>query len=246
MSGSNDKKAILKRYFGHSEFRVGQAQVVDAILSGRDAICVMPTGAGKSVCYQVPALMFGGITLVISPLISLMKDQVNALTQNGISAAYINSSLSFSQYRTAVENIRKGVYKIIYVAPERLEIAEFLEACRGMRIDLLAVDEAHCISQWGQDFRPSYLKISNFLDQLGYRPTVAAFTATATEEVKSDIEYSLKLDSNPEFTASVIVAYTGAMLRMKDRGEIGCKTVFDVTPAELSGISREEMLAHLL
>ena len=174
-----DKTAILKQYFGHSAFRDGQEQVVDAILRRQDALCVMPTGAGKSVCYQVPALMFNGITIVISPLISLMKDQVNALTQNGIAAAYLNSSLSFEQYSAVLDRIRHGAYKILYVAPERLSVSGFLDACRSTTVDLLAVDEAHCISQWGQDFRPSYLKIADFINELGYRPTIAAFTATA-------------------------------------------------------------------
>ena len=190
-----DKNTVLKQYFGHSAFRTGQEQVVDAILQGRDALCVMPTGAGKSVCYQVPALMFNGVTIVVSPLISLMKDQVNALTQNGIKAAYLNSSLTFAQYAKVISNIRRGVYKILYVAPERLAVPDFLDACIDIKVDLLAIDEAHCISQWGQDFRPSYLKIADFVDSLGYRPTVAAFTATATAEVKDDIEYSLKLKS---------------------------------------------------
>lgn len=190
-----DKKTILKQYFGHSAFRDGQEQVVDAILQRKDALCVMPTGAGKSVCYQVPALMFSGITIVISPLISLMKDQVNALTQNGIPAAYLNSSLSFEQYCLVIDRMRRGTYKILYVAPERLAVPGFLDACRSVTVDLLAVDEAHCISQWGQDFRPSYLKIADFINELGYRPTIAAFTATATAEVKDDIEYSLKLNA---------------------------------------------------
>ena len=190
-----DKKTILKQYFGHSSFRSGQEQVVDAILQGQDALCVMPTGAGKSVCYQVPALMFNGITIVVSPLISLMKDQVNALTQNGIQAAYLNSSLNSVQYAKVIDNFRQGAYKILYVAPERLEVPEFVYACKDVRVDLLAIDEAHCISQWGQDFRPSYLKIADFVSAIGYRPTIAAFTATATAEVKDDIEYSLKLKS---------------------------------------------------
>ena len=190
-----DKKTVLKEYFGHSEFRPGQDMVVDAILERRDALCVMPTGAGKSVCYQVPALMFEGVTLVISPLISLMKDQVNALTQNGIRAAYLNSSLTLAQYTKVISNIKSGAYKIIYVAPERLAVPDFLDACRSLKVDLIAVDEAHCISHWGQDFRPSYLRISEFVNSLGYRPVIAAFTATATAEVKDDIEYSLELNS---------------------------------------------------
>ena len=190
-----DKKTVLKQYFGHSSFRFGQEMVVDAILQRRDALCVMPTGAGKSVCYQVPALIFDGITLVISPLISLMKDQVNSLTQNGIRAAYLNSSLTPAQYTKVISNIKNGIYKIIYVAPERLAVPDFLDACRSLKVDLVAVDEAHCISHWGQDFRPSYLKIDEFVNALGYRPVIAAFTATATAEVKDDIEYSLKLKS---------------------------------------------------
>ena len=188
-----DKYSVLKQYFGHDAFRAGQEAVVDSILRAQDALCVMPTGAGKSICYQVPALIFSGITLVVSPLISLMKDQVNALTQNGIPAAYLNSSLTPTQYSKALWNLRNGRYKIVYVAPERLEVPEFLDVCTEIKVDLLAVDEAHCISQWGQDFRPGYLKIADFVAALGYRPTIAAFTATATAEVKDDIEYSLQL-----------------------------------------------------
>lgn len=190
-----DKKTVLKQYFGHSSFRFGQEMVVDAILQRRDALCVMPTGAGKSICYQVPALIFDGATLVVSPLISLMKDQVNSLTQNGIYAAYLNSSLTPVQYSKVISNIKNGIYKIIYVAPERLAVPGFLDACRSIKVDLIAVDEAHCISHWGQDFRPSYLKIAEFVNALDYRPVIAAFTATATDEVKDDIEYSLKLKS---------------------------------------------------
>ncbi len=196
------KEDVLRQYFGHTAFRSGQEMVIDAILRGEDALCVMPTGAGKSVCYQVPALMLQGVTLVVSPLISLMKDQVNALTQNGIRAAYLNSSLSAEQYAKVVENIRQGVYKMIYVAPERLASFDFITACRSLKVGLLAVDEAHCISQWGQDFRPSYLKIADFVGALGYRPVIAAFTATATAEVKDDIEYSLKLRSPFRITTS--------------------------------------------
>ena len=188
-----DKRALLKEFFGHTEFRSGQEQIIDSILSGRDALCVMPTGAGKSVCYQIPALMLKGITLVVSPLISLMKDQVSALTQNGVRAAYLNSSLTPAQYAKVIYNIKCGIYKIIYVAPERLAAADFLDACRMVKVDMLAVDEAHCISQWGQDFRPSYLRIADFSASLGYRPVIAAFTATATAEVKEDIEHSLRL-----------------------------------------------------
>lgn len=188
-----DKQTLLHRYFGHSEFRPGQEALVDALLSGRDVLGVMPTGAGKSVCYQLPALLLPGITLVISPLISLMKDQVTALNQMGIPAAFINSSLSLSQQYEALRRAASGVYKIIYVAPERLTTEAFCDFTRQSHISLLAVDEAHCVSQWGQDFRPSYLEISRFAQGLPERPVIGAFTATATAEVKEDIERLLLL-----------------------------------------------------
>ena len=181
------KLIVLKEYFGHSAFRAGQSDIVDCLLSGRDALCVMPTGAGKSICYQVPALLFDGITIVVSPLISLMKDQVTSLVQAGIPAAFFNSSLTAAQYAKALQNAANGKYKLIYVAPERLLTPEFLSLCRARRISMVAVDEAHCVSQWGQDFRPSYLKISEFITSLPARPVVGAFTATATQEVKQDI-----------------------------------------------------------
>lgn len=182
-----DKYSILKRYFGYPDFREGQEILIDSILNGRDVLGIMPTGAGKSICYQVPALLLSGITLVISPLISLMKDQVQALNQAGIHAAYINSSLSESQISKALRLAAAGQYKIIYVAPERLETYEFLQFAQQAEISMLTVDEAHCISQWGQDFRPSYLKIVQFIRQLYRRPILSAFTATATEKVKEDI-----------------------------------------------------------
>lgn len=185
----------LKRYFGYDSFRGGQKQAVEALLAGKDLLCVMPTGAGKSLCYQIPALMLEGITLVVSPLISLMKDQVSALVSAGIPAAFLNSSLSFAQYQKALANLRVGKYKIIYVAPERLMLPEFLSLCVQLRISLVAVDEAHCISQWGQDFRPDYLKISDFVAQLPSRPVLGAFTATATPQVAQDIENRLKLEA---------------------------------------------------
>lgn len=182
-----NKNEILKKYFGYDYFREGQETLIDAILSGRDVLGIMPTGAGKSLCYQIPALLLPGITLVISPLISLMKDQVQTLNQAGIHAAYINSSLTENQIAKALQLAAKGAYKIIYVAPERLETYGFLEFARQVEISMLTVDEAHCISQWGQDFRPSYLKIVQFLQQLEKRPIVSAFTATATENVREDI-----------------------------------------------------------
>ena len=190
-----DKLEALKKYFGHSAFRNGQEGLIDAILSGRDAMGIMPTGAGKSVCYQLPAMLLPGITLVISPLISLMKDQVAALGQAGIPAAYINSSLTAAQYRDTLGLARLGCYKLIYVAPERLDTADFLEFADCSDISLVAVDEAHCVSQWGQDFRPSYLRIAGFISALKRRPIVGAFTATATEDVRRDIVNLLELDA---------------------------------------------------
>ena len=189
-----DKYTALKQYFGHSAFRPGQEELVDALLGSRDVLGVMPTGAGKSMCYQLPALLLPGVTLVVSPLISLMKDQVTALTQAGVPAAFINSTLSQEQYREVFRKARQGAYRLIYVAPERLSTPGFLRFAQEAEISLLAVDEAHCVSQWGQDFRPSYLKIAEFIQQLPCRPTVGAFTATATDQVKKDIRRLLLLE----------------------------------------------------
>lgn len=184
---------ILKTYFGYDSFRKGQEDIIHSILSGRDVMAVMPTGAGKSICYQVPALLLPGITLVISPLISLMQDQVKSLNEAGIHAAFINSSLTETQISKALSLALKGTYKIVYVAPERLESPEFTEFALNGEISMVTIDEAHCISQWGQDFRPSYLKIVDFIERLPKRPIVSAFTATATKEVKTDITCILKL-----------------------------------------------------
>ena len=178
---------ILKKYFGYESFREGQQELIDNILKHRDVLGIMPTGAGKSICYQVPAVMLDGITLVISPLISLMKDQVGPLNQAGIRAAYLNSSLSYAQYRKALSLARGYTYKIIYVAPERLMSEEFLSFAKEMKISMVCVDEAHCVSQWGQDFRPHYLQIREFLQEMPQRPIISAFTATATTQVKEDI-----------------------------------------------------------
>lgn len=180
-------REVLRQYFGYSEFRNGQEALIQAQLSGRDAFGVMPTGGGKSICYQIPAMMLPGITLVVSPLISLMKDQVMALKNAGIPAAFLNSSLSGEQIRKVYSNLRYGMYKIVYIAPERLLTDGFLAIAQNLNIALLAVDEAHCISQWGQDFRPSYLKIVEFMQRLPVRPVVSAFTATATEQVQQDV-----------------------------------------------------------
>ena len=195
-----DKLGVLKEYFGHSAFREGQAEIIDAVLAGRDAFAVMPTSAGKSLCYQIPAIMSEGSAIVVSPLISLMKDQVNSLIQSGVRAAYLNSSLTPQQYDTALAYAARGTYKLIYVAPERLCTPSFLNFALNARISLVAVDEAHCVSQWGQDFRPSYLQIRDFISRLPVRPPVAAFTATATREVKEDIRLMLALSDPLEIT----------------------------------------------
>ena len=180
-------RALMFRHFGHKSFRGAQEKLVTALLEGRDALGIMPTGAGKSMCYQIPALMLPGITLVVSPLISLMQDQVRALKAAGIAGAYLNSSLTPGQYAKALNNAARGMYKIIYVAPERLETREFQRFARSVEISMLAVDEAHCVSQWGHDFRPSYLGIEGFAASLPVRPVMGAFTATATPEVRDDI-----------------------------------------------------------
>lgn len=188
-----DKRTILERCFGYTAFRPGQEELIDGILAGRDVFGIMPTGGGKSICYQVPALMLPGITLVVSPLISLMRDQVLALKASGVPAAYINSTLSAAQMQAVYRNLLAGQYKIVYIAPERLDYGGFGSVISKLQVSFLAVDEAHCISQWGQDFRPSYLRIVNFIDSLPVRPIVGAFTATATRQVREDVERILKL-----------------------------------------------------
>jgi len=196
-----DKYSILHQYFGYGQFREGQEEVIDSILSGNDAFGIMPTGAGKSMCFQIPALMLPGITLVISPLISLMKDQVRALNEAGVHAAFFNSSLSAVQYLKALELAKQGKYKIIYVAPERLLLDNFIEFAKCVNISMISVDEAHCVSQWGQDFRPSYLKIMEFVERLDNRPIISAFTATATKAVMEDVISVLNLN-HPKVVAT--------------------------------------------
>ena len=191
-------KEALKAVFGYDSFRPGQESVINAVLEGRDILAVMPTGAGKSLCYQVPAMLLSGITLVISPLISLMQDQVKALNEAGVDAAFINSSLSEKELNDTFKNAYKGHYKIIYVAPERLMSEGFISFAKSIEISMVTVDEAHCISQWGQDFRPSYMDIAEFINILGKRPIISAFTATATQNVREDIICSLGL-SDPYF-----------------------------------------------
>ena len=194
-------RQTLRHYFGHDSFRPGQEAMVDALLTERDALGVMPTGAGKSMCYQVPALIKEGITLVISPLISLMADQVAALKSAGVPAAYLNSTLTPRQMDLALERAYQGAYRIIYVAPERLETPSFLRFAQSVKIAMVAVDEAHCVSQWGQDFRPVYLRIADFVDMLPVRPVMGAFTATATQRVREDIIRHLRL-VNPVTTTT--------------------------------------------
>ena len=178
---------ILQKYYGYKSFRKGQENIITSILQGEDVLAIMPTGGGKSLCYQIPALCLDGITIVISPLISLMKDQVDSLVTMGINACYINSSLSSEDYNNILQGIINDEYKIIYVAPERLESAEFLNIIKSKEISQIAIDEAHCISQWGHDFRVSYKKIPYFINNLTTRPIITTFTATASTEVRRDI-----------------------------------------------------------
>ncbi len=193
---------VLKKYYGYDAFRPGQKEIIDEILSGRDVLGIMPTGGGKSLCYQIPALMLEGITIVVSPLISLMKDQVDTLKEYGIQAELINSTLSSTEFREIVMNAKEGAYKLLYVAPERLETESFIDLMRQMPISMIAVDEAHCVSQWGHDFRPSYRRIAQMISFLDKRPIIAAFTATATPIVKNDIITLLGLQSPFEYVST--------------------------------------------
>jgi ATP-dependent DNA helicase RecQ len=192
----NTPEEALKVLFGYDSFRTGQREIIDAILSGKDVFAVMPTGAGKSLCYQIPSMILSGMTLVVSPLISLMQDQVKALKEAGVSAAFINSALSEKSFNDVVQKAMNGKYKVLYVAPERLMNEDFINLAKHLTISMVTVDEAHCISQWGQDFRPSYTKIVEFVKLLDKRPIISAFTATATENVREDIVCTLGL-KNP-------------------------------------------------
>lgn len=189
-------ESLLQQYFGYPSFREGQGQAIEHVLAGNNTMCIMPTGGGKSICYQIPALVLEGTTIVISPLISLMKDQVDTLAQMGISATYINSSLTGREASERMQRAIAGEYKLLYVAPERLESWDFVEQLRYLTVPLVAIDEAHCISQWGHDFRPSYLNIRSFIDKLVRRPIVLALTATATSQVRDDICSLLDISSN--------------------------------------------------
>ena len=190
----NEAQNILKKYFGYENFRQGQEEIIKHILNSEDVLGIMPTGAGKSICYQVPAMILDGVTIVISPLISLMKDQVDSLNEIGIPSTYVNSTLSYNNYEQTIENILNNVYKIVYVAPERLNSDIFLNLLNKINVSMVTIDEAHCVSQWGHDFRPSYREIANMILNLKKRPIVSAFTATATEIVKEDIINLLHLE----------------------------------------------------
>jgi ATP-dependent DNA helicase RecQ len=183
---NSEAREALQRFFGFPDFREGQAEVVEAVLDGRSAVVVMPTGGGKSLCFQLPAMMMQGVTLVVSPLIALMKDQVDQLAARGIPTTFINSSLSYSETGRRLGEIRRGQHKLVYVAPERFRSQSFLDAIGEVKVKLFAVDEAHCISHWGHDFRPDYLRLNQAIETLG-NPQVIALTATATPQVRADI-----------------------------------------------------------
>ena len=192
----NKARDYLKRYFGYDSFRRGQEAIIERVLAGDNTAGIMPTGGGKSLCYQIPALLLPGVTLVISPLISLMKDQVDALVQNGIDATFLNSTITANEARQRMSEIKQGKYKLVYVAPERLDHPAFQQEWQYIHISLVAIDEAHCISQWGHDFRPSYLKIKTLLSDLPSKPIVLALTATATPQVSADICETLGIEEN--------------------------------------------------
>ncbi|WP_413381181.1 DNA helicase RecQ [Alkalihalobacillus sp. 1P02AB] len=194
--GMKEARLVLKDVYGYSDFRLGQKQVIEQVLQGEDTLAIMPTGSGKSLCYQIPALISEGITLVISPLISLMKDQVDALAQLGVKGTYINSTLTKKEEMNRLENLSAGVYNLVYVAPERLHHPSFMNIIKKIEISNVAIDEAHCLSEWGHDFRPSYMQIPNWLSTLTNRPTVLALTATATDEVKEDLRKHLQIPAS--------------------------------------------------
>ena len=187
---------LLKQYFGYISFRKGQEEIISNILNKKDCLAILPTGAGKSICYQIPSLIFSNLTIVISPLISLMKDQVDKLNKKNIPAIYLNSNMTNTECNIIMKNIQLGKYKLLYIAPERLDNRNFVEIVKNTSVSLIAIDEAHCVSEWGHDFRKSYLNISKFISLLTLRPVITAFTATATKLVKKDIINILAL-KNP-------------------------------------------------
>lgn len=182
-----DIKENLRNYFGYNSFKKGQEEIINAILNKNDVLGVLPTGGGKSICYQLPAVMFNNLTIVISPLISLMKNQVDTLNENGINSGFINSSMSNIEIRRVIDEIMDNKIKLLYVSPERLDSYDFINLIKNTKIDLIAIDEAHCVSQWGYDFRPSYRNIISFIEKLNTKPVIVAFTATATKLVRDDI-----------------------------------------------------------
>ncbi|HJU55838.1 MAG TPA: ATP-dependent DNA helicase RecQ, partial [Pyrinomonadaceae bacterium] len=237
MTNIENALAALREHFGFEEFREGQREVISAILEGRDTVVVMPTGGGKSLCYQLPALMKPGATIVVSPLIALMKDQVDALAARNLPATFINSSLTFEEQKARIQGVRRGLYKLVYVAPERFRSAHFVETLRSIDISLFAVDEAHCISQWGHDFRPDYIRLRQSIEEIG-RPQVAALTATATPYVRADIIEQLNLREPRAFVSgfdrpnlSIVVVHT-----QKEREKINHIRALASTHAAGSGI----------
>ena len=239
------KKGVLAAYYGYDHFRLGQEAIIDAILSGRDAMAIMPTSAGKSLCFQVPALLLPGVTLVISPLISLMQDQVSSLEAMGIPAVLINSGQSLEENRQAVTALRSGRVKLAYIAPERLSNDYFLNLVSQLEVSLVAVDEAHCISQWGNDFRPSYQAIPHLLDYLDKRPIMAAFTATATQQVRQDIVHYLGLQKPFEMVTGfdrpnlffALEEPSDKMRRLKDFWPVASLALSIVPPAKTWSLS---------
>lgn len=195
-------RQVMSKYFGYEDFKPGQEEIIENILQGHDTLGVLPTGGGKSLCYQLPALVLPGLTLVISPLIALMKDQVDALDNQGVAASFINSSLTPAEVNIRLQKARRGKYKLLYVAPERLESEHFTELLHNLPLSLAAIDEAHCVSQWGHDFRPSYMAIGSWIKSLPQRPVLAAFTATATARVREDIANLLGLNQPRVFVSS--------------------------------------------
>lgn len=216
------KEMILQKYFGYSEFRSGQSELIEQILNGRPVVAVMPTGAGKSLCYQLPALMLEGLTLVVSPLISLMKDQVRSLAEHGVEAAYLSSGMSKQEYGAAVYAARNNKCKLLYVSPERLQNEQFKAFASELQIALVVVDEAHCVVRWGESFRPAYLAIKPFLDGLPKATVVAAFTATATPVVRREISKCLGLEQPLE----LVTGFDRSNLTFIVEKPIGEKTFF--------------------